>query len=147
MLAVKARHDRLDTPIGELAAASEFTPLTRRLACLCGVSTLTAFALAVEIGDWNRFTGNSIGSFVGLLPNEHSSGISRVHGSITKTGNTRARRLLVEAAWHHRIPYRPGKTMHERWELARRPPAPAATPATEACTNAGSPSTCARNRP
>jgi transposase len=32
------------------------------------VSTLTAFALAVEIGNWNRFTGNTIGSFVGLVP-------------------------------------------------------------------------------
>jgi transposase len=42
-------------------------------------------------------------------------------GSITKTGNTHARRLLVEAAWHHRAAYRPGKTMHDRWELA--PPA------------------------
>ena len=29
-------------------------------------------------------------------------------GSITKTGNTHARRLLVEAAWHHRKAYRPG---------------------------------------
>jgi hypothetical protein len=55
--------------------------------------------------------GNSIGSFVGLVPSKHSSGASRVQGSITKTGNTHARRLLVEAAWHHRAPYRPGKTM------------------------------------
>jgi hypothetical protein len=82
---------------------------------------LTAFALAVELGDWSRFTGNSIGSFVGLVPSEHSSGTSRVQGAITKTGNGHARRLLVEAAWHHRAAYRPGKTMRERWELA--PPA------------------------
>jgi transposase len=118
MITVKARRDRLDKTITEMAADSEFTPVARRLACLRGVSTLTSFALAVEIGDWHRFTGNSIGSFVGLVPSEHSSGASRVQGSITKTGNTHARRLLVEAAWHHRAPYRPGKTMHERWELA-----------------------------
>ena len=55
------------------------------------------------------------------MPTEHSSGASRVQGSITKTGNTHARRLLVEAAWHHRKPYRPGKTMRDRWDLA--PPA------------------------
>jgi transposase len=79
---------------------------------------LTAFALAVEIGDWSRFTGNTIGSFVGLVPSEHSSGTSRVQGPITKTGNGHARRLLVEAAWHHRSRYRPGKTMRDRWELA-----------------------------
>jgi transposase len=121
-VAITAWRDRLDKAITELAAASEFTPLVRRLACLRGVSTLTAFGLAVEIGDWTRFTGNSIGSFVGLVPSEHSSGASRVQGSITKTGNTHARRLLVEAAWHHRAVYRPGKTMRDRWELA---PAPA----------------------
>ena len=121
VLAVSARRDRLDTAINDMAADSEFTPVVRRLACLRGVSTLTAFALAVEIGDWHRFSGNSIGSFVGLVPSEHSSGASRVQGSITKTGNTHARRLLVEAAWHHRARYAPGKTMHDRWELA--PPA------------------------
>ncbi len=113
-----ARRDRLDDAIAAMAAASEFTPMVRRLACLRGVSTLTAFALAVEIGDWSRFTGNTIGSFVGLVPSEHSSGTSRVQGPITKTGNGHARRLLVEAAWHHRSRYRPGKTMRDRWELA-----------------------------
>ena len=83
-----------------------------------GVATLTGFALAVEIGDWSRFTGNSIGSFVGLVPSEHSSGNSRVLGPITKTGNGHVRRLLIEAAWHHRSRYRPGKTMRDRWDLA-----------------------------
>jgi transposase len=117
-VAVTARRDRLDKAIVELAAASEFTPVVQRLGCLRGIATLTGFALAVEIGDWHRFTGNSIGSFIGLVPSEHSSGASRVQGSITKTGNTHARRLLVEAAWHHRAAYRPGKTMRDRWELA-----------------------------
>jgi transposase len=118
VLAVKARRDRLDTAIEQIAAESEFTPLVHRLGCLRGVSTLTGFALAVEIGDWGRFTGNSIGSFVGLVPSEFSSGSARVQGSITKTGNTHVRRLLVEAAWHHRARYLAGKTMRDRWELA-----------------------------
>jgi transposase len=80
--------------------------------------------LAVEISDRSRFAATTIGSFVGLVPSGYSSGASRVQGWITKTGNTPARRLLVEAAWHHRQAYRPGKTMHDRWELA---PAGAAT--------------------
>lgn len=116
--AVTARRDRLDKAITELAADSEFIAIVRRLACLRGVSTLTAFALTVEIGDWTRFTGASIGSFVGLVPSEHSSGASRVQGSITKAGNTHVRRLLVEAAWHHRARYAPAKVMRARWELA-----------------------------
>ena len=118
VLTVKARRDRLDEAIADMAAESEFTPLVHRLGSLRGIGTLTGFALAVEVGDWRRFTGRTIGSFVGLVPSEYSSGQSRVQGSITKTGNAHLRRLLVEAAWHHRARYVVGKTMRDRWELA-----------------------------
>lgn len=113
-----ARRDRLDDAIEAMAGGSAFTPVVLRLGCLRGISTLTAFGLAVEIGDWHRFTGSTIGAFVGLTPTESSSGSSRSQGSITKTGNTHARRLLVEAAWHHRRQNRAGKVMLERWQRA-----------------------------
>jgi transposase len=113
-----ARRARLDEKITALAAEGEFSPLTRRLACLRGISTLTGFALAVEIGDWDRFTGASIGAYLGLVPSEYSSGTSRTQGAITKTGNTHVRRLLVEAAWHHRSTYRPGAVLRHRWDQA-----------------------------
>jgi transposase len=113
------RRDRLDAAITAMAADSSYTNVVHRLGCLRGISTLTGFGLAVEIGDWTRFTGSTIGAFVGLVPTEHSSGGSRSQGSITKTGNGHARRLLVEAAWHHAKPYRsPGKVMRHRWEQA-----------------------------
>jgi transposase len=118
VLAVNARRGRLDAVIEAMAADSEFTPVVRRLGCLRGIATLTGFALAVEIGDWHRFTGNTIGSFVGLVPSEHSSGSTKSQGSITKTGNGHARRLLVEAAWHHRSRYTVGATLRARWDLA-----------------------------
>ena len=118
VLTVKARRDRLDAAIVTMAADSEFTAMVHRLGCLRGIGTLTGFALAVEIGDWGRFTGKTIGSFVGLTPSESSSGTSRVQGEITKTGNSHVRRLLVEAAWHHRPRYVAGKTIRDRWELA-----------------------------
>lgn len=118
VLTMQARRGRLDAVIEEIAAGSEFTPIVRRVSCLRGVSTLTGLALAVEIGDWNRFTGNTIGSFVGLVPSEYSSGASRVQGAITKTGNTHVRRLLIEAAWHHRPRYRVGAVMRARWDQA-----------------------------
>jgi transposase len=113
-----ARRARLDAAITAMAADSEFTDLTRRLCCLRGISTLTGFALAVELGDWHRFTGASIGAYLGLVPSEHSSGESRRQGAITKTGNTHARRLLVEAAWHHKPQYKVGKTLQARWDQA-----------------------------
>src|SRR5690606_24967376 len=49
---ILARRARLDKEILAMAAESEFTPVTARLGCLRGISTLTGFALAVEIGDW-----------------------------------------------------------------------------------------------
>jgi len=118
VLLTTARRDRLDKAIAQMAANSEYTPVVRRLCCLRGVSTLTGFGLAVEIGDWQRFTGSTIGAYLGLVPTESSTGSKRVQGSITKAGNTHARRLLVEAAWHHRKAYRPGLTMQARWNLA-----------------------------
>jgi len=116
-----ARRDRLERAIGQLAADSEFTPVVARLCCLRGVSTLTGLALAVEIGDWTRFTGAGIGAYLGLVPSEHSSGEARRQGGITKTGNPHARRLLIEAAWHHKPRYVVGATMRRRWDAA--PPA------------------------
>jgi transposase len=119
MLATLDRRTRLDTAIAQMAADSPYTPVVTRLGCLRGVSTLTAFGLAVEIGDWTRLSGRSIGAYLGLVPTESSSGASRSQGSITKTGNGHARRLLIEAAWHHRQPYRsPGVDLRRRWDAA-----------------------------
>jgi transposase len=119
MLLTLDRRNRLDKAITGMALDGEYATLVHRLGCLRGVSVLTAFGLAVEIGDWRRFTGATIGAYLGLVPTESSSGASRQQGSITKTGNTHARRLLVEAAWHHRRTYRsPSAAIRLRWELA-----------------------------
>jgi transposase len=118
VLLAQSRRDRLDKTIDQMAQEVQWWPTVSRLQCLRGISTLTAFGLAVEVGDWTRFTGSTIGAFLGLVPTEDSSGEGRHQGSITKTGNTHARRLLVEAAWHHRRPYRTTKTMLIRWDLA-----------------------------
>lgn len=118
MLGTVDRRDRLDHAIAEMAADSQFTGVTERLQCLRGISTLTAFGLAVEIGDWTRFTGRTIGAYVGLVPTEYSSGDTRAQGGLTKTGNGHVRRLLIESAWHHRKPYRPGQRLRRRWATA-----------------------------
>src|SRR3989442_6816135 len=41
-------------------------------------------------------------AYLGLVPSEYSSGESQRHGALTKAGNSHARRVLVEAAWHYR---------------------------------------------
>ncbi len=68
VLTMKARRDRLDDAISTMAANSEFTLGVRRLGCLSGVSNLTGLALAVQIGDWHRFTGSTIGSSSAWCP-------------------------------------------------------------------------------
>jgi transposase len=118
VVSVTARRARLDALITERAAEEDYRDLVRRLCCLRGVGTLTGFALAVEIGDWGRFTGSSIGSFVGLVPSEDSSGETTRRGAITKAGNTHARRLLVEAAWHHRRRYLASRALQHRWQAS-----------------------------
>ncbi|KZS69616.1 MAG: IS110 family transposase [Mycobacterium pseudokansasii] len=118
MVSTVDRRDRLDKAITEMAADSVFTAVVTRLGCLRGISTLTAFGLAVEIGDWDRLSGRSIGAYLGLVPTQYSSGSTRSQGGVTKTGNGHARRLLIEAAWHHRPRYRPGRDLRRRWDVA-----------------------------
>ena len=114
MIDAKTRRDTLDKAITELAASEPYVDVVERLVCLRGVSTLTAFALTVELGDWNRFRPESLGPFLGLTPSENSSGERRRQGAITKAGNSHVRRLLIEAAWHHRPPSRRSVTLERR---------------------------------
>jgi transposase len=114
MLQAKLRRDGLDRAIAELATEPAYAEVVARLVCLRGVSTLTALALTVELGDWQRFRPESLGPFLGLTPSEHSSGERRRLGAISKTGNTHARWLLVEAAWHQRRRPRPSAQLERR---------------------------------
>ena len=77
------------------------------LRCFRGIDTLTAMLLLAELHDVQRFpTARALVAYLGLVPGEYSSGKRHRRGPITKTGNTLARRLVVEAAWHYR--HRPG---------------------------------------
>src|SRR4029077_20507106 len=114
MIDAKTRRDTLDKAITELAASEPYVDVVERLVCLRGVSTLTAFALTVELGDWSRFRPESLGPFLGLTPSENSRGESRRQGAITKAGNSHVRRLLIEAAWHHQRPPRMSRTLERR---------------------------------
>ena len=64
-----------------------------------GVRLLVAAGVISELGDLTRFDHPSkLMAYVGLVPSEYSTGGVRKLGGITKTGNSRARRLLVEGA-------------------------------------------------
>ena len=64
------------------------------------LGAMTWELLRREVGDWGRFRNRrQVASYTGLCPSEHSSGHSRMQGSITRHGNPRIRHLLIEAAW------------------------------------------------
>jgi transposase len=97
---------RLHAVEGELRDLLTVEPLrTRatRVRCFRGMDDLTALTIAVELGDARRFpSAPKAMAFTGLVPAEHSSGMKKARGAITKTGNAHLRRVLVEAAWHYR---------------------------------------------
>ena len=113
--ALEVRRGTLEHAIGELIPASPWAQDVARLRCLRGIDTLSAVGLAVEVGNFHRFEHPKLlGSYLGLVPSEHSSGETRRRGPITKSGSRHARRLLVEAAWHYRRPPRLGTTLVRR---------------------------------
>lgn len=105
-LAARLRRDRLDAAITELATRPDLAPLVSRLSCLRAVSTLTAVGLTVEIGDWRRFSGATMAPTWALSRANHSRAPVTHAARSPRTGNGHARRLLVEAAWHHRRAHR-----------------------------------------
>src|SRR5215813_5253806 len=95
--------DQLTPKIQELTHALEEEvekrPVTRRLMTHPGVGPLTALAYELVIGTPERFhCGKQIASYIGLVPEEKSSGDRRRLGHISKQGNVLLRFLLVEAA-------------------------------------------------
>jgi transposase len=102
------RRDRLDEKITTLALSERWKEIVLRLRCLRGIGTITAFALAAEIGDFSRFkNASSFSSYLGLVPSLKESSESSARCRITKTDNCHLRKLVVEAAWCHARRFRP----------------------------------------
>lgn len=92
-------------------------PVVEALMALRGISLVTAMTTLAELGDITRFDSPSqLMAYLGLVPSEHSSGGTRNQGAITKTGNSHARRVLVEAAWAYRFPARKSAIIQRRAE-------------------------------
>jgi transposase len=114
--ALTGRKLQLAEQISQLATDERWWPTVSRLRSFRAVDTLTALSIHLELGaDWARFQkAPQVGAWLGLTPSLNQSGESKTHGSITKTGSTLARRLLVEAAWHYGPTPRVGPTLQAR---------------------------------
>lgn len=114
--------EALDADIEGIATREPFRDMVAKLGCLRGISTLAAMVILSEVYDLRRFaTASQFMAFLGVVPSEHSSGQKQRRGGITKTGNGRVRRILVEAAWAYR--HYPKVTSRQRRMLAHQPPA------------------------
>jgi transposase len=117
--AITRRISALDEQMESAARDSVFWPVIEGLMALRGVKLITATTIVAEIGDLRRFANApQLMAYLGVVPSEHSSGESKVHGSITKTGNGHVRRVLVEAAWQYRYPARKTAVLQRRAERA-----------------------------
>ncbi len=116
------RIGRLEQAITEAVPKWSLAGLVTALMALRGIDFIAATTLLAEIGDLARFrTPRELMGYLGLVPSERSTGERVWRGGITKTGNRRARRILVESAWSYRHPPRIGKAKLAKFEAA--PPA------------------------
>jgi transposase len=103
------RLDRIEHAIEEFLPSWALAPVVNALQALRGIDLVVAVTFAVEIGDIRRFTSpRQLMAYLGLVPEERSTGETVRRGSITKMGNARVRQLLVESAWTYRHPPRIG---------------------------------------
>lgn len=116
------RIDRLEAAIRAATADWSLGEVVTALMAMRGLDLTSATALLAEIGDLSRFASpRELMAYLGLTPSEHSSGSAIKRGPITKAGNSRARRVLVECAWSYQHPPRVGK--EKQAKVAAAPPA------------------------
>jgi transposase len=128
--------DRQDGAVEELnqavAEQAERCPAAVRLMQQPGVGPVTGLALALAVGPVERFRNSrKLVSYLGLNPQERSSGGKQRLGAISKQGNSLVRWLLVEAAQtasrndaelrrvYHRLVHRRGRAV-AKVALARK---------------------------
>jgi transposase len=120
LLAVRQAQERiarLEESIRVAVPDWSLAAVVTALMAMRGIDLISATAFLAEIGDLSRFrTPRELMAYLGLVPSEHSTGDKVQRGPITKTGNRRARRLLVECSWSYRHPPRVGKDKQARVE-------------------------------
>lgn len=111
------RLQRLEQELHDQVKSWRLHPVVEALQALRGVQCIAAVTMVAESGDLTRFDHpRELMSFLGLIPAEYSSGEQRRQGSMTKAGNSHARRVLVEGAWAYRYPAKVSRHLQLRLE-------------------------------
>jgi transposase len=113
--AAQVRLAALEQQLREIVPTWTMAPVVAAYQALRGVSFLVAIIFVAEVGDVRRFaTPQQLMAFLGLVPSERTTGDTVRRGAITKTGNHRARRVLIEGAWTYRFRARVSETLQGR---------------------------------
>ena len=116
------RLQRLEQELHEHVNTWRLQPVVEALQALRGVQFTVAVTLVAELGDLTRFDNpRQLMKYLGLIPSEYSSGERRRQGTITKAGNSHARRVLVEGAWAYRYPAKVSRHLQLRLEQLPKP--------------------------
>lgn len=108
---VRELNEALEEAAQEEAVAAQVSLLK----CFKGIETVTAMAVVTELYDFERFESpRALMAFLGMTPSEYSTGGRANRGGITKAGNSRLRKLLVEAAWNYTRSNRTGVRLRRR---------------------------------
>lgn len=118
MRALRQCEDRvreLDAALEEAAKDEAVAEKVALLKCFKGVQTVTAMGIITELYSFERFESpRALMAFLGMTPSEYSSGGKASRGGITKAGNRRVRKLLIEAAWNYTRANKTGRRLRER---------------------------------
>ena len=113
----QGRLDRFDNELIHQVKNWRYYPLIKAIQAMRGVRLRVAVGVIAELGDLTRFDHpRKLMAYLGLVPSEHSSGDRRRKGAITKCGNGRARRLLVEGAHSYRYTANVSTELQKRQE-------------------------------
>jgi transposase len=113
---------RLEQALTDQVQTWRLAPVVDALQALRGVQFTVAVTTVAELGDLTRFDNpRQLMHSLGLTPSEYSTGERRQQGGITKTGNSHARRALVEGAWAYRYPAKISRHLQLRLEKVPKP--------------------------
>ena len=113
------RIGRLDQAIRSALPDWSLDHVVTALMAMRGIDMVAAVTIMAELGDLSRFASpRELMGYLGLVPSESSTGDTVKRGGITKAGNRRARRILVEASWSYRHPPRVGRAKQALVEAA-----------------------------
>jgi transposase len=115
------RVERLEQAIRDAVPEWSLAKVVTALQAMRGIDLVAAVTVLAEIGDLSRFQNpRELMGYLGLVPSESSTGDTVNRGSITKAGNGRVRRILIESAWSYRYPPRVSREKQMKVAAASR---------------------------